>query len=136
MMPVSGVNSIAGRSIYPTFGGPTLGTESSAGTANPVVTSGSGSAKAARAPSEAQIAAYVGAQGSPLIWFGVMVILLLGLMFMAKRIGGEAREFASIKASFYNVLVISLAAIIGINFFKMVFTKVKVPGLSTLILAA
>ena len=43
----------------------------------------------------------------------VFLALLLGLMFLAKRVGTDD-DFRSIKPSAYNVLTISLAAIVGI----------------------
>jgi hypothetical protein len=83
-----------------------------------------------------QVAAAVGGSGNPLLAWGLLIVLLFALMFVAKRVGSEQSEFASIKMSFYNVLVISLAAVIGINFFKLIFTKFPVPGVSTIFLNA
>lgn len=134
MSMISGVNDIAGRTVYPSSYGQSLGVRGSA-TSAPVSAVSTTGAKAARAPSEPEQAAAVGSAGNPLVWWGVLFIMLLGLMFMAKRLGSES-EFASIKPSVYNVLVISFAAIIGINFWKVVFTKLKVPGLSSVVLAA
>jgi hypothetical protein len=72
--------------------------------------------------------------GRPLGWWAVLVLMLVGLMFIAKRVGG-ADEFKNIRMSVYNVVIISLAAIIGISFFKVVFNRFRVPGLTEIITA-
>lgn len=131
-----GVNTIPRKSIYPSFGGLTLGQRGSAATAPAGNGAGASSAKAEKQPSEAQQAAQVGAQGSPIVWLAVLAVMLGGLMFLAQRFGSEGAAFARIKLSFYNVLIIALAAVIGINIFKFVFTHFKVPGLSSVMLAA
>lgn len=131
-MAVPGVNSTPIRSLYPRAAGLSLANEGSSGTPPASLQSG----KNATQPNEAAAAAAIGAQGSPLMALVVMAILLFALMFVAKRFGSEGSTFASIKLSIYNILVISLAAIIGINFFKLVFTRFKVPGVSAAVLAA
>lgn len=93
-----------------------------------------GTGEAAAMSDDVQRAVMIGNQGSALSAFVVIVALLFILMFAAKRIGSEG-EFSNIKMSFYNVLVISFAAIIGIPIFKFVFTKIPIPGLSTYALA-
>jgi hypothetical protein len=133
-MAVLGVNAIPLRSLMPRASGLSLSNEGSS--ASPPTSVTSPQAQRMAASSEAAQAAQVGAQGSPIIALVVMAILLFGLMFVAKRFGSEGSTFSSIKLSVYNILVISLAAIIGINFFKLVFTKFKVPGVSTMVLAA
>jgi hypothetical protein len=85
--------------------------------------------------SEPTKAAAVGALGNPLAWWLAMAFLLFALMFIAKRWGSEASEFASIKLSVYNIVVITMAAIIGISFGKMALARWKVPGLTTVMLA-
>jgi hypothetical protein len=75
-----------------------------------------------------------GALGRPLGWWAVLVIMLVALMFIARRLGG-AEDFKSIRLSVYNVIVISLAAIIGITFFKVLFNRFRVPGLTEIVTA-
>ena len=65
----------------------------------------------------------------------VFLALLLGLMFLAKRVGTDD-DFRSIKPSAYNVLTISLAAIVGIPVWKFLVTKFPIPGVSTWVLTA
>lgn len=71
----------------------------------------------------------LGGQSAPLAGLAVFVVLLFVLMFTASKIGDQA-EFKNIKASFYNVLVITLAVIIGVPLFKFAFARVQVPGVS------
>jgi hypothetical protein len=122
------------RSVYPTAQGQSLGTAGSSAT--PPIAGSTNAGTGKNPPSQVAMAATVGASGNPLMAWGILIILLFALMFIAKRVGSEQSEFASIKMSFYNVIVISLAAVIGINFFKLVFTKFPVPGISTIFLNA
>jgi hypothetical protein len=88
-------------------------------------------------PANNQVAHSVntGAKGNSLATWFVMVVMLFGLMYGARKLGTDDNKFANIKLSAYNVLTISLAAIIGITFWKMVFTKFPVAGVSTVVLA-
>ena len=59
----------------------------------------------------------------------VFVGLLVLLMYAAKHgSGGEGKEFASLRPSAYNVLVVALAAIVGIPILKFGFAKVPIPA--------
>ena len=129
-----GVNNLTMRSVYPTAPGSSLGSAGSSSTPPVQGSVNPGSGK--NPPSQVATAAMVGASGNPLLAWVMLIVLLFALMFIAKRVGSEASEFASIKMSFYNVVVISLAAVIGINFFKMIFTKFPIPGVSTIFLNA
>ena len=71
----------------------------------------------------------------PFTWWFALVALLVALMWGAQRFGSEGADFKNIKLSLFNVLVISLASIIGITFFKILFSVVKVPGASDLVAA-
>ncbi len=121
-------NPVPISTFYPVFGGPTMGQVGSGAADTDPVTPANASAKG-----EVAQAAAVGSMGNPLIWFVTFLVLLFALMFIAKRFGSEASEFASIKLSFYNLVVIAFAAMIGINLFKMVFNRFKVPGLTTFV---
>jgi len=116
--------------------GPSIGLRATAPYVGGVAAPGGGQTvpAASSAPSTAgdQVVAkafMVGNQGSIVSAFLVILALLVLLMFSAKKLGGEG-EFSNIKMSFYNVLVISLAAIIGIPLFKALFTYIPVPGIS------
>jgi hypothetical protein len=68
--------------------------------------------------------------GQHLLLSGAVFLgLLLALMFTAKHIGTED-EFKNIKVSAYNVLVISLAAVVGIPVIKFLASKVPIPAVS------
>lgn len=71
----------------------------------------------------------------PFSWWIAFAVALVVLMWGAQKFGSEGEDFKNIKLSFFNILVISLAAILGISLFKILFTKVQVPGLSPLIAA-
>lgn len=76
---------------------------------------------------------------SPLSWW-VGIGILLGLILFAARKTGNESEFSNLRASTYNVAFITLVAILGITFMKVVAAKVKnVPGLggfSSVVIAA
>jgi hypothetical protein len=48
----------------------------------------------------------------------VFVVLLLFIMWVSHRIGDQ-NEFSNVRASFYNVVVISLVALAGVPLWKM-----------------
>jgi hypothetical protein len=136
-----GVNDLTRRNIYPTSAGPTLGARSTSLTPYDLSESGTGSESAAITGGgvvtgdTGDVAAGNGGGGfigQPLSWWFVLVALLVGTMFAAKKLGA-GEEFRNVKMSVYNVVVISLASIIGIGFFKVAFNKFKVPGLTTFI---
>lgn len=139
------------RNVYGAAGGPTAGTLADpttpyvgGGFAPAGMTSGGDgvvggirSATGDAASVDAATGGTMGTQprGNPLAWWGVLVVLLVALMWVSQRYGSEGTTFSNVKMTVYNVLVIALASIIGIGFFKMVFGKVQVPGLSTFIAA-
>lgn len=71
-----------------------------------------------------------GVIGKPLSWWFVLVALLVALMWTAQRYGSEGEAFKNVRLSVYNIVVISLAAMIGFGAFKVIFGRFKVPGLS------
>lgn len=72
--------------------------------------------------------------GRPVAWWFAFAVLLLGLMFLAKKTGAEG--FSNIKMSFYNILVIGLAAILGISLLKAISMLFPVKGLTGFILSS
>jgi hypothetical protein len=75
--------------------------------------------------------------GSPSILIAglTFVGLLLVLMFVGHQLDGE-ENFKNIRVSFYNVIVVSLAAIVGIPLMKYLFGKVPIPSLKNWVMAA
>jgi len=127
MYGFSNTNDMMIGGAYPVFGSG-LGTFGSASATGP-------EQAAANSPTEVQQAAMVGATGKPLVWWVTLAIGVVLLMFIARKMGGP-EEFKNLRPSVYNIVIIAFAAILGISFLKVVFTKVKVPGLSSLILAS
>lgn len=128
-------NGVNAGNVYPTAG-KTTGARGSAMT--PYATGGfSQDAKAAApsgAPASGGPAPVGGIFGQPLTWWLVFAVMLIGLMFVAKR-AGQGAEFGNIKASVYNIAVITLAAAVGIGFLKVIAGKVNLPGFTTYIQA-
>jgi len=129
-MNVLDVNQINLRNAYPTAVGRTIGQN---GTAMRMANEPTD--VASEDHSEVAKAVSIGGQSSAVIGGVVFLALLLGLMFLAKRVGTDD-DFRSIKPSAYNVLTISLAAIVGIPIWKFLVTKFPIPGVSTWVLTA
>lgn len=70
--------------------------------------------------------------GHPIPWWLGLIVLLVALKFFAERTSQEA-EFKGIKIGFYNIMVITLSAIIGLTLTKWVFGVYSVPGLTTIV---
>ena len=121
------------RDLYAGGGGNTLGVAS--GAASTVTTSpvGAGPAVSGTAPTAASLS-NAGFVGQPLTWWATLIILFLALGIVARKAGNEG-EFGNIRASAYNILMITFAAIIGIAGMKALFTRFTVPGISTLVQA-
>lgn len=117
------------RNVYPTAPGGTLG--SATGGASLVTT---GPTTGAQQPAGAASAAPQGVLGQPIVWWATLIILFVLLGIVAKKAGNES-EFSNIRLSAYNVLMITLAAVIGIVGLKALFAKLPVPGLSTVLAA-
>jgi hypothetical protein len=153
-MPSIATNSV--RTVYPTAGGYTLGgwdTSKALSYANNLL-GGSAGAQARQtsgggaAASQASQVSGASADGTPqgqaggtTIFGGSAVIavvtlaaLLAVIWWLAHRTGKE-NEFANIRASAFNILIITLMAIVGIVVLKVIFSHLNVPGLSTVLKA-
>lgn len=127
------VNNVPARSIYPTSPGATLG-----GYAQPMSAESQSPFSAVPGATDAGSAANVrpiSVSGNPLLWWVGILIFLVGLTFVAKRVGTD-ESFRNIRPSFYNVMFIALNAILGIVGLKVIFSKWRVPGISDLVMAA
>jgi hypothetical protein len=102
-------------SVYPTQG-PSTGL---------LATAGSAQAISYATPLNAPAPAYT---GNPVTGFAVFAALTIIIMFMAHKFGGEDGEFKSIRASFYNVLLIALVAVTGIPAIKIAFATIAKTG--------
>lgn len=137
----SSVNGVPARNVYPGSRGSSLGNRGSGSgdystnwAKNALEGGIRDSTDTPMGNSEVEQAFQVGASGNPLMWLLALAALLWLLMWGARKLGTDS-DFSNIKMTFYNVLTVSLMAIIGIPIFKAVFTKFKVPGLSAVVLS-
>lgn len=74
-----------------------------------------------------------------LMWW-VGIALIIGLILFAARKTGQAEEFKNLRASTYNIVFITLVAVLGLTALKIIAVKVKeVPllgGFADVVLAA
>ena len=77
----------------------------------------------------------LGGSSSVLVAGLMFVGLLIVLMFVGHQLDGE-EQFKNIKVSFYNVILISLAAIVGLPLMKFLFSKVPISSLRNWVMAA
>jgi len=73
--------------------------------------------------------------GHPVNWWIALIVLIVALKFAAEN-GNDGSSFSNIKVGFWNVMVITLSAIVGLIFTKWVFGMYRIPGLSDIVLAA
>lgn len=121
------------RNIYPSATGQTAAVGGTG--SNQAASTGLGGVARTDAPDPVSRAVAIGGQSSPVIAGLVLAALLIGFMFLAKRLGTDD-DFRSIRPTIYNGLTISAAAIIFIPLWKYLFTRFPVPGASTWVLAA
>jgi hypothetical protein len=131
-MNVLDVNSVNLRNAYPTALGHTIGQAGSANNQSAIPTVNNN-------PTNADVATHaaltVGGQANPVIGGIVFLALIVGLSLVAKRVG-SVDEFKNIRVSPYNVLIVSMAAIIGMPVWKYLFTRFPIPGVSTWVASA
>lgn len=138
MMPMADyfqpdINFMSQRSLYPTSPGGTTASAAGAMTANtnsvvvdqltgqPTVTTTTGNG--------------VSFSGRSIYWWLGFVLLLVAMVFIARKAGGE-EDFRNIRPTAYNFLTITLTAILGIVGMKVIAAKFRIPGASDVILAA
>lgn len=122
-------DDVMARNVYPDAPGATLGTTSTSPSSQGPAVSG-GASEAAQA---AEGAALRGGT-SPLAFWAMFLVLLLGLFYVAQRVG-DSSEFSNLKASAYNVLVVGLIAVVAIPPIKLAASKLPFPALRDYVLA-
>lgn len=130
-------NIVPVRNVYPGAGGATLATIASPnspdGMAYAVDATGATQVTTATASTDASMG------GHPMTWWLAIAILVAAIFFTARKTG-DAAEFSNIRASTYNIALITFIAILGLTVAKIFAVKVKsVPGLgglSSVIIAA
>jgi hypothetical protein len=127
------VNIVPIGNLYPGMGGETLAGLASASsparmmydTPNPVDATATVSQPAPQ-------------KGNGLAWW-TGIALLVGLLLFAAKKTGDAGDFSNLKASTYNIALITFVSVLGITFLKIVAVKVEnVPmlgGFSTVVKA-
>lgn len=68
-------------------------------------------------------------------WWLALIVLVIAVKFIAEK-NDEAGEFKNIRVGFFNIMVITLCAVIGLTLLKWIFGIYKVPGIAPLIEAA
>jgi hypothetical protein len=130
----SAINTSTARDLYPDAPGASTAQIGSAAT--PYTTDASSASGGDPANANAGIvAAGPGLLGQPISWFVIILVLFLILGWVGKKVGGREGETGvhNLKLSGYNILFISLAAMIGLGALKVVFSRVRIPGLSTFV---
>jgi len=76
--------------------------------------------------------------GKPANWWLTFFVVFLVFVFLSRRYGGGdgAPSFANIKMTLYNGVFLAIFLVLMLNLLKVFAAKVKIPGLSELILAA
>ncbi len=127
-------NTVPARNAYPTFdGGTSLGDYAT----SPFAFDGNNQVANDKVSDNAvDKALAVGMAGEPIRWWVSLVVLLIVLMYFSQKFDGGEGNYSNLRLSAYNIVTVTLSAIIGLSIFKVVFTKFPVPGLSTVVLAA
>lgn len=73
--------------------------------------------------------------GKPATWWVMLVAVLAVFIFVSRKFGGP-EKFGNIKLTLWNGIFAVLFYVIVLNFLKVTFSFVKVPGLSELVAAA
>lgn len=131
----SAINYSTARDLYPTAPGPTTAEIGAAATPFTTDASSAATMDASNAAATNAAPASATVAGQPLVWFGALIVLFIGLGIVGHKLGGREGETGvhNLRFSAYNILFITLAAVIGITAFKVVFTRLNVPGLTTLV---
>lgn len=128
------INTIPGGNVYPWMNSgssSSLGERASAMSGFPGSPAKEDVAEAGGTPDPNTLGGSTSLLGAGLTFVG----LLLVLMFVGHQLDGKD-EFKNIKVSFYNVIVISLAAVVGLPLMKFLFAKIPIPALKNWVMAA
>lgn len=124
------------RNLYPGAGGGTTATLGAAGSPDSFAPNYAGTISDETAPAVDTPAP--GTVGGLAWWVGIAIVFGL-ILFTAKKTG-QATEFSNVRISTYNVLFITLVAILGFTSLKVLAVKTRgVPllrGFSDVVLAA
>jgi len=133
------INDQYARDVYGSYPGSSLGIYATSPSGYAISNGGDSMyavPNAGRSGGEADAAAAANTGGNPVAWWVALLIGLVILMYGSRHLGGEGETFGHIRPGVYNILVISWAAVLGLVFWKVLFARFKVPGLSTLVMSA
>lgn len=79
-----------------------------------------------------------GIMGKPASWWLMFFVVFLAFVFVSRRYGGGdgAPGFSNIRMTVYNGIFLTFFLVLMLNLLKVFAAKVKIPGVSELILAA
>lgn len=129
------VNTVNLRNVYGTALGNTTGQVASSGNQTAMPRGGGGAVPTTQGDSAQSAALSIGGQANPVVGAIVFLMLIVGLAFLSRRVG-SVDDFKNIRVSPYNILITTLAVIIGMPIFKWGFTRFPVPGVSTWVASA
>lgn len=137
MMPMADVfapdiNYVSSRSVFPTSPGGSIASAAGAMTAQSSAIVGTADGGAGV---DVVGTGPISMRGHGLYWWLGFVALLLVMVFVARKAGGE-EDFRNIRPTMYNFFAITLTSIVGIVGLKVVAAKWPIPGASDVILAA
>jgi hypothetical protein len=130
-----GANNVQARSLYPAARGNSTAAVASAATAPAPNDNAPGTMKPG-AQSQVDMAFITSARGRPIVALFILILLLVTLKFVGQHVAKPDDGLGGIKVTFYNVMVISLAAVIGIPVYKLLASFKPIPGLTAWIFAA
>jgi len=124
------VNFVPERNVYPGATGPTTGSIGAAASPDDA-------RYQAGSPDDGLAGAQppVGLTGHPVMWW-VGLAVMVGLIWWLAHKVGKGGDFANLRASTFNVVMITMIAVLGLTIGKAIFSKVRIPGLSDVFLAA
>lgn len=76
-----------------------------------------------------------GIMGKPATWWVMLLVVTAIFVFISRRFGGS-EKFGNIKLTVWNGLFSVAWYILVLNFMKVIFSYVKIPGWSELVAAA
>lgn len=76
--------------------------------------------------------AHNGATGNVVPWWIGLIVLLVIVKFIAEK-NDEAGEFKNIRVGFFNIIIVTIMAIIGLTLMKWFFALYAIPGLSPIV---
>jgi|ERR1035437_604288 hypothetical protein len=127
------INIIPGGNVYPWMSG---GSSASLGSRASAISNAPGSpVNEDKAEAPGATSDTLGGSSSMLVAGATFVGLLFVLMFVGHQLDGK-EEFKNIRVSFYNVILISLAAVVGLPLLKFLFSKVPIVALKNWVMAA